>query len=357
MFTLILLSFIFVCVLAIYLRHIHRCYDFFKQLGIKGPQPTFLLGNLADFARTKRISISIQNWSVQFGRIYGYFEGHTPVLVISDPDILHNVFIKCFSKFHSRRQFPLEDRGSTKGVHLFSATGDEWRRQRAIINPTFSPLKIKRMLPMINDCISTFINKLNECQEKSQEGFDIYRLYKSLTMDLIWRCCFGAKTDMQSDPNDPYLKRSQEVFARENGTFLATLLGIFIPELQPLWLACHRWINCIKARLRTFLPMGEKIIEDDPSEWLKDNVDYFIKKAQIYPENNHDLNENLLKSTDLIHLMLDATGKDIDETNQVNKKKFSSPDSNHNASIFLRCVFSFYAYLNLITVGIFLRSN
>jgi cytochrome P450 family 3 subfamily A len=317
MFTLILLLFIFVCLLAIYLVHIHRCYDFFKQLGINGPQPTFLLGNLADFARTKRISVSIQNWTAQFGRIYGYFEGHTPVLVVSDPDILHNVFIKNFSKFHSRRQFPLEDRRTTKGVHLFSATGDEWRRQRAIINPTFSPLKIKRMLPMINDCISTFITKLEECKKSSSEGFDIYRLYKCLTMDLIWRCCFGIKTDMQSDPNDPYLKRSQEVFARESGTFLATLLAIFIPELRPIWLACHCWVNNIKTQLRSLLPLGEKFIDDDPSEWLKDNVDYFIKKAKLYQENHHDYNDNLIKSTDLIHLMLDATEKNSSDFPQV----------------------------------------
>lgn len=319
MLTLIVLLLIFVCLLAVYLLHIHRCYDFFKQLGINGPQPTFLLGNLADFAKTKRISVSIQNWTAQFGRIFGYFEGHTPVLVVSDPDILHNVFIKHFSKFHSRRQFPLEDRRTTKGVHLFSATGDEWRRQRAVINPTFSPLKIRRMLPMINDCILNFVKKLEGCQERSSEGFDVYRLYKSLTMDLIWRCCFGVKTDMQNDPDDPYLKRSQEVFARENGTFLATLLAIFIPELQPIWLACHGWINGIKARLRALLPMGKKLIEDDPSEWLKDNVDYFIKKAQLYQGDKHDHNENLIKSTDLIHLMLDATGKDFDDINQVEK--------------------------------------
>lgn len=317
MFTFILLLFIFITLLAIYLFHIHRCYAFFKQLGIKGPEPTFLFGNLADFVKTKRISISIQNWTRQFGRIYGYFEGHTPVLVISDPDLLHDVFIKHFSKFHSRRQFPLEDRRTTKGVHLFSATGDEWRRQRAIITPTFSPLKMKRMLPIINDCISTFINKLDECMKNSSEGFDIYKLYKCLTMDLIWRCCFGIKTDMQSDPNDPYLKRSQEVFARENSTFLATLLAIFIPELQPIWLAIHCWMNNLKSRLRCLLPMGEKFIRDDPSEWLKDNVDYFIKKANIYDENKHDYNENLIKSTDLIHLMLDATGKNFSDINQV----------------------------------------
>ncbi len=241
------------------------------------------------------------------------------VLVVSDPDILHNVFIKYFSKFHSRRQFPLEDRRTTKGVHLFSATGDEWRRQRAIINPTFSPLKIKRMLPTINSCISIFINKLDECQKISSEGFDIYRLYKALTMDLIWRCCFGITTNMQNDSNDPYLKRSQEVFARENNTFLATLLAIFIPELQPIWLTCHCWINHIKARLRTLLPMGEKFIGDDPSEWLKENVNYFIDKAKLYQKDNHDHNENLIKSTDLLHLMLDATEKNFTDINQVKK--------------------------------------
>jgi len=317
MLTFILLVSIFLSLLAIYLLHIKQCYSFFKKLGINGPQPTFLLGNLADFVRTKRVSISIQNWTSQFGRIYGYLEGHTPVLVVSDPDLLHNIFIKHFSKFHSRRQFPLEDRRTTKGVHLFSATGDEWRRQRAIINPTFSPLKIKRMLPMIRDCMSIFINKLEETRNNASEGFDVYRLYKSLTMDLIWRCCFGLQTDMQNNPNHPYLKRSQEVFARENGTFLATLLAIFIPELQSFWIALHCWMNTIKAKLRTLLPLGDKFIADDPSEWLKDNVDHFIQKADLIQDTNHDHNENLIKSTDLIHLMLNAADKRFTDSDQV----------------------------------------
>ncbi|CAF3507050.1 unnamed protein product [Rotaria sp. Silwood1] len=316
MFTFLLLLSICTCLLALYLVHIHRCYSFFKHLGINGPQPIFLLGNIIDFVRTKRISACIQNWTNQFGQIYGYFEGHTPILVVSNPDILHDIFIKHFSKFHSRRQFPLEDRRTTKGVHLFSATGNQWRRQRAIINPTFSSLKMRRMFPIIDDCISTLLIKLEECMKVSSEGFDIYKLYKCLTMDLIWRCCFGIKTDMQSDPNDPYLKRSQEVFARENCTYLATLLGIFIPELQPIWLTIHCWTNCIKATFRRLLPMGEKIIADDPSEWLKDNVDYFIKRAQIYQTNNNDYNTNTTKSIDLIHLMLDAAEKNSIKSNQ-----------------------------------------
>lgn len=317
MFTFILLLSILICLLSIYLIHIHRCYSFFKELGINGPRPTFLLGNLLDFIRTKRISVSIQNWTNQFGRIYGYFEGHTPILVISDPNILHEIFIKKFSKFHSRRQFPLEDRRTAKGVHLFSATGDNWRRQRAVINPTFSSLKMKRMLPLIDDCIAILMNKLKGCTKSSSEGIDIHKSYKSLTMDLIWRCCFGIKTNMQNDASDPYMKRSQEVFSRQNSTYLATLLSIFIPELQSIWVSTHCWINSIKARLRRLLPMGEKLIDDDPSEWIKDNVDYFIKKAKLDQKDFNDLNQNITKSTDLIHLMLDATEKDSVDCSQV----------------------------------------
>jgi cytochrome P450 family 3 subfamily A len=298
-------------ILTIYLIRVSWCYTFFKRLGISGPHPTFFLGNVTDFARTQRISVSIQNWTKQFGRIYGYFEGHTPVLVISDPDILDKIFLKFFSKFHSRRQFPLEDRSTTKGVHLFSATGNEWRRQRRIIYPTFSPLKIKRMLPMIDDCISNFISKLEECRKTDSSGFDIYKIYKSLTMDLIWRCCFGIQTDMQNNPNNPYLIRSQQVFARENNTYLTTLLGIFIPELQPCWLLLHSWINKIKSKLRQLLPMGEKLIADDPSEWLKQNVEHFIEKAQNSDESN------------LLHLMLDSTEKMLNNTNQVSLFFFS----------------------------------
>lgn len=318
MLVFVILTITFICLLGSYLVHIRRCYLVFKQLGINGPRPKFLLGNIPDLVRTKRMSICIRNWTNEFGNIYGYFEGHTPILVVSDPDILHEIFVRNFSKFHSRRQFPLEDRRITKGVHLFSATGDQWRRQRSIINPTFSPLKMKRMLPIIEDCITTLITKLEESTKTSSEGFDIYRFYKCLTMDLIWRCCFGIKTDMQNDPEDPFLKRSQEVFAREKSVYITTLLSIFIPELQSLWVACHCWINNVKARLRSILPMGQKLIDDDPNEWLKDNVDYFLKKASDYREKNSDVNYNIPKSTDLINLMLDATQRNSMELNQVN---------------------------------------
>jgi cytochrome P450 len=298
---------LFVIVLIIYLIHVHRSYAFFQQMGIDGPRPTFFIGNISDFARTKRISLSIHQWTNQFGRIYGYFEGHTPVLVISDPDILDQIFRKLFSKFHSRRQFPLEDRSTRHGIHLFSATGDQWRRQRAILNPTFSPLKIKRMLPMIDQCLSRFMSNLSPSMD-----IDIYRLYKSLTMDLIWRCCFGLETDMQINPNNVYLLRSQQVFARESSTYVTTLLSIFIPELQDYWIVVHGWMNMIKVYLRRYCPWMQRFVDDDPNEWLKMNVEQLIEQASTTAEQ-----------TDLLHSMLDAMRQTNDSIAQVRFFAFS----------------------------------
>jgi cytochrome P450 len=303
---MIVVCILFLLILIIYLVHVYRCYDFFNLLGIDGPKPSFFWGNVADFRRTQRISISIRDWTKQFGRIYGYFEGHTPVLVVSDPYILEKIFLTHSSKFQSRRQFPLEDRSTSKGVHLFSATGEKWHRQRNIINPTFAATKIKGMLPIINDCVSDLMTKLQEYNRTEPLDFDIYKLYKCLTMDLIWRCCFSIKTDMQNNPNNPYLIRSQEVFSKENSTYLTTLLGIFIPELQPCWLLLHSWINNIKSTLRQLLPMGEKLIADDPSEWLKSNVKQFIESAS---QNTNEV--------DLLHLMLEATEKKLNDKSQV----------------------------------------
>ena len=95
------------------------------------------------------MSLSINKWTEKYGRIFGYFEGHTPILVVSDPDVLQDVFIKSFSNFHSRRAFPLENRHA-KNLHLLCATGLRWKRQRFVINPTFSSAKLKQMTPLMH---------------------------------------------------------------------------------------------------------------------------------------------------------------------------------------------------------------
>jgi cytochrome P450 len=179
-FTLILLT-IFICLIIAYLWNIKSQYDYFKRRGLSGPPPTFLFGHYLTFWSTRTFSRQIQKWTKQYGSIYGLFEGTRPLYVVSDVDFLQEVYIKQFASFHSRRvPFIMKPIGSQR-VHLLASGGATWRRQRHVINPTFSTAKLKLMSPSVNKSIQSLMNKLVE----NQSEFNIYEMYKRLTMDVI----------------------------------------------------------------------------------------------------------------------------------------------------------------------------
>ena len=296
--TSILISILSVILVA-YIWHIRQVYNYFKRLNIPGPAPTFFFGNFSDIAQTKRLSISIKQWTEKYGRIFGYFEGHTPILVVSDPDVLQDIFIKSFSSFHTRRALPLEDRYA-EHVHVFSAPGLRWKRQRFVINPTFSSAKLKQMTPLIHHSTDVFMTKMAEEHQRKQP-FDIYAYFKRFTMDTIWSCGFGLDTDMQNNIHDPYLVHSQKVFNEENGVKLLILLSLFFTELNTVWYKLSGIENSTRYWLRHTFPFTKKYIDEEPSTWIIKQAYKIIDKREKIGQTNR---------TDLMHLMLESASKD-----------------------------------------------
>ena len=176
-----------VCLLALlvaYVWTIHRSYDYFKERNIPGPTHRFFFGHLKTLWATRSYSKQLQEWTRQYGPIYGLYEGTRPLYVVSDVDFLHEVFIKQFSSFHSRRVPFLARMGVGTPENLFGSSGMTWRRQRHIINPTFSAAKMKLMLPVVHQCIDTLMVKLSAAHQHHAE-FNIYEMYRRMTMDII----------------------------------------------------------------------------------------------------------------------------------------------------------------------------
>ncbi|CAF2209277.1 unnamed protein product [Rotaria magnacalcarata] len=299
---LLLTGFLLITLLIIiiaYLRHIREKYSLFNRLNIPGPPPTLFFGNFFDLVKTKRLSISIKQWTEKYGRIFGYFEGHTPILVVSNPDVLQDVFVKSFSNFHSRRTFPLENRFS-KTVNMFGAFGLRWKRQRTVINPTFSSAKMKNMMPLFYRSIDTFMSKMVE-EHKMKQPFDIYAYFKRFTMDTIWSCCFGIETDMQNNVHNPYLFHAQKVFSEENSVKILILLSLFITELNDIWYGLHLVENYIRQWIRQMFSFTQKYIDEEPSKWIVRQAYELIDKRENFGQNNR---------TDLMQLMLESASKD-----------------------------------------------
>ena len=282
--------------LTIYIRIIQRSYEFFKRFNIPGPSPTFFLGNFLDIGKIKRQSVAIHQWTEKYGRIFGYFEGHTPILVISDPDILQEIFIKSFSNFHSRRTFPLENRHE-KEMHVFSAIGLRWKRQRYVINPTFSSAKLKQMAPLVHRATIRLLNKMAE-EEQHNQPFDIYTYFKRYTMESIWSCGFGIDTDMQNNSNDRYLVQSQRVLKEENGVRLLVLLSLFMSEFDRIWQFFNAVEDFIRYLITTLLPFSRKFFDEHPYRWIT---------RQTYQMMNRRQETNIKSSrVDLMQLMLES---------------------------------------------------
>ncbi|CAG2253000.1 Cytochrome P450 3A19,Thromboxane-A synthase,Putative cytochrome P450 CYP13A5,Putative cytochrome P450 CYP13A7,Putative cytochrome P450 CYP13A4,Cytochrome P450 72A225 [Mytilus edulis] len=210
------------CVLALVVfavnRHLKRHYGVFDRLGIPGPKPSLLCGNLAEILRKGQFQ-AIMEWRSQYGRVFGYFEGYTPVLSVSDPEIVKQVLVKDFQNFSHRKQFPLAPR---KSLGLFLENGSQWKRSRSLLTPVFSSGKLKQMYSTMSDRVDHLMDNL---ENKKEVSIDMYDLFQCLTLDVIGRCAFGLQTNAQIDSNDPFLINIRTLFSYISKTFILPLVS------------------------------------------------------------------------------------------------------------------------------------
>ncbi|CAF3367862.1 unnamed protein product [Rotaria sp. Silwood2] len=176
-------------IILIFVAYVQRQHGYFVRANIPGPPPTFLLGNLPPLWRASNSFRQLETWTGLYGKIYGMFEGTLPIYVVSDVDFLEEVFIKKFDNFSSHKPvlgaLPRKD----KRVHLFDAYGPRWRRQRRVINPTFSKAKLTQMVPLLNGCIDELMKILAPFADDKALDIDIRPLYARMYMDalaIVW---------------------------------------------------------------------------------------------------------------------------------------------------------------------------
>jgi len=199
MFLTITLISLIIGLISIYLWTINNRYNYFKCRGIPGPPHQFFYGHFKTLWSTKSFSKQIQEWTRQYGSVYGIYAGSRPMYIVSDVEFLQEVYVKQFSSFHSRAIPRVLRVENDSNIHLFRATGDRWRRQRHVINPTFSSAKLKLMSPLVNGCIEAMINKLSEVSDNQKKDINIYELYKRMTMDVI------CKLNIFDDARNSYI--------------------------------------------------------------------------------------------------------------------------------------------------------
>ena len=143
----------------------------------------------------------------QLGMTFGLYNGTSPVIVTTDPDIIRCVYVKNFEEFGDMVDNPHYD-DSMKDIFL--AQGGDWRNLRKIMSPTFTSGKLKLMVAPMADVTNKAMKYLDHLDK--QEPIEMKKFFQGFAMDTICRCAFSIETNAHEDQNHSLVKAGRDAF-------------------------------------------------------------------------------------------------------------------------------------------------
>ena len=124
------------------------------------------------------------------------FNGSKPTLYVMDPDLIAEVMIKKFDIFPNRvEREGFSPKYFRKNIALLR--NHEWKKIRNTLSPTFTGLKMKKMVPFMSEIGTQLARKFDRVVETSDQEFQLKPVFRSCTMDIICNLVFGVNIDSQ----------------------------------------------------------------------------------------------------------------------------------------------------------------
>ncbi|KAI1718569.1 cytochrome p450 domain-containing protein [Ditylenchus destructor] len=279
----------------------HNTY--WRRRGIPGPPSSPFFGNIKDWWEYQGYGFKLREWTNLYGKVYGIQEGWKNILIVSDLDMLQELFTKKFEHFHTRKLAPSNGNVDTEPrVNIFGARGARWKRLRAIANPVFSVNNLKKVMPIIEDSVHAFLGFMDKVAEASEE-IDIRVYFHELTMDIICRIALGQKSSRQF--NNKYTAVAQQAFARIGRSKIMRLSWMF------------PWLG---GGLRRITMLVGRLKKDPILEFFK-QIDLEVKRRkELRNSQNFDSDDSKPKreTVDFIDLFLDAESDEVVNLVQAN---------------------------------------
>ena len=201
-----------------------------------------------------------------YGKVFGYYEGSKPVLVVADLDMVREILVKQFQKFEERNL--IFDNTKDPYATLVESAGEKWKRVRDISSPTFSGKKMKIMIPLVLESINKLMERMND-REKESKDFDIREDFKCLSMDVVASTAFSYDTDVFNTKNSIFMKQFDLVFDNLDPekmpytTLFTLMLFRVFPNLADVARLFNPRITAFK--IDWFLDLAKKMITDRQS--------------------------------------------------------------------------------------------
>lgn len=179
------------------------------------PKENWLLGSLGKFP-LERIHDYLYKNAKDLGGIYKMSLLGQPMVIVSDPSTVLEL-LKNRPKHFKRNprvaevvteMFPADEYIKKNDTNVFIAEGDDWSKQRKLMNPAFRTSQIKRFYASIYVTTQRLVNIIS----KENDEFDFQKLIQKYTTDVTCQLSFGSDINTLENKNSTLQENLSLIF-------------------------------------------------------------------------------------------------------------------------------------------------
>lgn len=331
-YTLTLFTISFILYIIHWIRERRFKHSLFSRLGIPQVKPHLIYGSMHILHGNFLSTDVIGKWLNKYGKVFGFYTGETPNLVIGDLDLIKQVLIKDFHNFSNRPKLPIKAQPVVNTV--VGLRDQRWKDVRSILAPTFSMVKMKQMTGVMNRKLDEFLQIVLEGSLKDVP-LEWYSIFQGLTLDVISECALAMKTNCQRDQNNDELFSATRIFLK-NAMNPAIYLAIYFSAFGQICtfisnqLALSgRVTNMIVSHLKTVLNIRRKDLSTKYIDVLQLMLEAADSQPDILANAAYDPDDVLTSTKASSEYLLPPTKE------KGNKKRLSDDEIIANAWVFL----------------------
>lgn len=227
---------------------------------LPGPRGWPLIGNLLQFD-LPRLHRQFEGWADRHGPTYRLRLGRREVLVISDAETIAALLRDRPDTW--RRMRPIEAVIREAGGHgVFSAEGDDWRRQRRLVMSAFDPGHLKRFYPSLQRVTERLMASWRDAARRG-EAIDLQASLMRYTVDVTTGLAFGVDLNTIEAPH-PLQEHLDKLFP-----MLFRRVNLPFPYWHYLRLPIDReydrHLRRVHEAVRGFVQAARQRLQDEPA--------------------------------------------------------------------------------------------
>lgn len=230
---LIAMSLLLTLVATIYL-YVKKQFSYWKRRGVPFVEPSFPFGNFpATFSKKKSLMEELEDLYNRTSEPFiGIYSSVQPALLVRDPKIIKDIFIKDFQSF-GHRGFELDVNVDPMAENILLQKGDKWKNVRTQLSPAFSSGKIKAMFDVIVNSGKSMDKYVSDFADTGKK-IEIRDVFARYATNVIVSVAFGLDIDCITNRDEEFRKYGPRFFEPTFRNLLRGTLPIMLPKLSKL---------------------------------------------------------------------------------------------------------------------------